>query len=168
MDHERLLLWPAFGVKARSDRAFWWVRSSDDDEWVEDISGNDPQNGPSVSASGTWTRRMARRSSPLLIPITCRVAQLGDLYQTGTTNSVNSGVPRFDPRHVHDERRRAEALFSHNRCCWAEPISGVAVGSQLEQAHADIRAQGSVALIRLGRNWVRAERMPCDLAAEWA
>ena len=94
MDHERLLLWPAFGVKARSDRrAFWWVRSSDDDEWVEDISGNDPQNGPSVSASGTWTRRMARRSSPLLIPITCRVAQLGDLYQTGTTNSVNSGVP---------------------------------------------------------------------------
>ena len=45
MDHERLLLWPAFGVKARSDRhAFWWVRQADDDEWIEDTSGNDPQN----------------------------------------------------------------------------------------------------------------------------
>ena len=94
MDHERLLLWPAFNLKARSDRrAFWWVRQADDDEWIEDTSGNDPQNGPSVSASRTWTRRMARQSSPLLIPITCRVAQIRDLYQTGTTDSINSAVP---------------------------------------------------------------------------
>ena len=50
----------------------------------------------------------------------------------------------------------------------AEPISGVAVGSQPEPAHANIRIEGSVALIRLGRNWARAERKPCDLAAEWA
>ena len=148
MDHERLLLWPAFGVKARSDRrAFWWVRPADDDEWVEDTSGNDPQNGPSVSASRTWTRRMARRS-----------AQIGDLCQTGTTDSINSAVPVLT-RDTHMTSEGELKLCSPTSTgelslpldgresqYIAESISGVAVGSHLEPAVADIRVEESVAL----------------------
>ena len=42
VSHERLALWPV-------SLDVWWVRSPDGDEWSEDMSGNDPENGPSAT-----------------------------------------------------------------------------------------------------------------------
>ena len=40
--HERVALWPV-------DAQRWAVRSPDGDEWIESLSGADPENGPSAS-----------------------------------------------------------------------------------------------------------------------